>query len=62
VKLCIEYMWEHTAHAAANNQLFSWLQYALTCGHYQVAQVWQLVSSAFELVNLGLFKCAFSPP
>jgi hypothetical protein len=34
-------MCEHIAHAAANNQLISWLQYTLTCGHYQVAQVWQ---------------------
>lgn len=41
VKLCVEYMCEHIAHAAANNQLISWLQYTLTCGHYQVAQVWQ---------------------
>lgn len=41
MKLCVEYMCEHIAHAAANNQLISWLQYTLTCGHYQVAQVWQ---------------------
>ncbi|XP_069674979.1 BTB/POZ domain-containing protein 17 isoform X3 [Periplaneta americana] len=51
VKLCIEYMCEHIAHAAANNQLISWLQYTLTCGHYQVAQVCQnFVKWNLELV------------
>jgi hypothetical protein len=43
VKLCVEYMCEHIAYAAANNQLISWLQYTLTCGHYQAAQVLLLV-------------------
>ncbi|PSN58437.1 hypothetical protein C0J52_02823 [Blattella germanica] len=51
VKLCIEYMCEHIAHAAANNQLISWLQYTLTCGHYKVAQVCQnFVKWNLELV------------
>ncbi|KAJ9577328.1 hypothetical protein L9F63_006072, partial [Diploptera punctata] len=51
VKLCIEYMCEHIAHAAVNNQLISWLQYTLTCGHYQAAQVCQnFVKWNLELV------------
>lgn len=41
VTLCVEYMCKHIAHAAANNQLVSWLQYTLTCGHYNVAQACQ---------------------
>jgi hypothetical protein len=55
VKLCVEYMCEHIAHAAAHNQLISWLQYTLTCGHYQVAQVWMLVIPVGNLIltNIG---------
>ncbi|GLG97737.1 Uncharacterized protein GBIM_04433 [Gryllus bimaculatus] len=51
VKLCVEYMCMHIAHAASNNQLVSWLQYTLACGHYDVAQVCQnFVKWNFEMV------------
>jgi hypothetical protein len=64
MKLCVEYMCEHVAHAAINNHIVSWLQYTLTCGHYKVAQVWQFGfqpalwwrSCATTLTNL-LFCC-----
>ncbi|XP_018319328.1 BTB/POZ domain-containing protein 17 isoform X2 [Agrilus planipennis] len=36
-RLCLNYMSKHIPHAANHNQLFSWLQYALNCGHKEVA-------------------------
>ncbi|XP_066994013.1 BTB/POZ domain-containing protein 17 isoform X2 [Anabrus simplex] len=51
VKLCIDYMCVHIAHAAAKNQLVTWLQYTLACGRDQVAQACQnFVKWNFELV------------
>lgn len=51
VGLCTSYMCTHTALAATNNQLVSWLQYALNVGHYRVAQICQnFVKWNFELV------------
>ncbi|XP_071444543.1 galectin-3-binding protein isoform X1 [Hetaerina americana] len=37
VKLCVKYMCSHIAHAATHNQLISWLQYTMACGHSKVA-------------------------
>lgn len=52
IALCVEYMCSHIAHAAANNQLVSWLQYTLNCGHYEVAKVCQnFVMWNLELVS-----------
>lgn len=36
--LCLEYMCKHVVSAASCNQLVSWLQYTLTCGHYAVGR------------------------
>lgn len=36
--LCLEYMRKHVVSAAACNQLVSWLQYTLTCGHDNIGQ------------------------
>ncbi|XP_046982353.1 BTB/POZ domain-containing protein 17 isoform X1 [Schistocerca americana] len=51
VGLCTSYMCTHTALAATNNHLVSWLQYALNVGHYRVAQICQnFVKWNIELV------------
>lgn len=34
-------MCKHIAHAASHNQLFSWLQYTITCGYVAVAKLCQ---------------------
>uniref|UniRef100_A0A1B6D5W6 BTB domain-containing protein n=2 Tax=Clastoptera arizonana TaxID=38151 RepID=A0A1B6D5W6_9HEMI len=36
--LCVQYMCDHIAHAAMNNELISWFHYTLALGHYQVAK------------------------
>lgn len=37
-RLCLDYMNKHIPHAACYNQLFSWLQYTIPCGHTEVAK------------------------
>ncbi|KAG8325513.1 BTB POZ domain-containing protein [Homalodisca vitripennis] len=59
-ELCGQYMCDHIAHAATNNQLITWFQYALSLSHYQVAQAcenflkwnFELVARASDFVNL----------
>lgn len=43
--MCLMYMCNNIAHAASNNQLISWLQYTLACGHSEVAEVIYLYTS-----------------
>ncbi|KAG8233132.1 hypothetical protein J437_LFUL010362, partial [Ladona fulva] len=58
VKLCIDYMCTHIAHAATHNQLISWLQYTLACGHNKVAKACEnFVKWNFEMVaDMSDFK------
>uniref|UniRef100_A0A1B6GFX9 BTB domain-containing protein n=1 Tax=Cuerna arida TaxID=1464854 RepID=A0A1B6GFX9_9HEMI len=57
--LCGQYMCDHIANAATSNQLITWFQYALSLGHYQVAQAcenfvkWnlELVARASDFMN-----------
>ncbi|XP_023023367.2 transport and Golgi organization 10 isoform X1 [Leptinotarsa decemlineata] len=35
-RTCLNYMCKHVPHASSHNQLFSWLQYSMVCGHQKV--------------------------
>lgn len=49
--LCIEYMCNHIALAATNNQLITWYQYTLSLGHHKVALACQnFLKWNFEIV------------
>uniref|UniRef100_T1J0N0 BTB domain-containing protein n=1 Tax=Strigamia maritima TaxID=126957 RepID=T1J0N0_STRMM len=60
INLCIDYMCQHIVSAAACNQLISWLQYTLNCGHDRVGQdchnfiKWnfQMVTDTEDLISL----------
>ncbi|KAL3276441.1 hypothetical protein HHI36_011822 [Cryptolaemus montrouzieri] len=50
-RLCLQYMCNHVPHAAYHNQLFSWLQYAQSCGHNDITNICQdYIKWNFELV------------
>jgi len=51
IALCVDYMCDHIAHAAINNQLITWYQYTLSLGHHKVAHACQnFLKWNFELV------------
>lgn len=60
VILCVEYMRKHIVSATKHNQLVSWLQYTLTCGHESITSAcidfvaWNFepVSQMEDFINL----------
>ncbi|KAK9884631.1 hypothetical protein WA026_007471 [Henosepilachna vigintioctopunctata] len=50
-RICLQYMCNHVPHASSHNQLFTWLQYAQSCGHNDITKICQdYIKWNFQLV------------